>query len=93
MPSTFFGDDLTLVQIGQHAIERDHSLVVGNGLVDLVGDLATCSFGSAWKLASTIFIFCEADQPSVTATFVSASSLIVPIAGLSRAAFSRRTRR
>ena len=36
MPSTFFGDDLALVEIGQHAIERDDPIVVGDRFVDLL---------------------------------------------------------
>ena len=44
-----------------------------------------CSFCSVWKLASTIFIFWKLTRRSGTDTCVSASILMVPIAGLSPA--------
>ncbi len=42
-----------------------------------------CSFDSVWKLASTMFIFWKLTRRSVVETFVSASSLMVPMSGLS----------
>ena len=34
-PSTFFGDDAALVDVGEHAIERDDAFVGRNRLFDL----------------------------------------------------------
>ena len=43
----------------------------------------SCSFGSSGKFASTIFIAVKLTRRSLTETFVSDSSLMVPIDGLS----------
>ena len=88
MPSTFFGTIgllSTLASTRSSAITRSSS---GIALSICAMISRTCSFGSVGKFASTIFIALKLTSRSSSATFVSASSLIVPIAGLS-SAFAR----
>ena len=76
--------DLALVEIREHAIERDHALVVWNRLVDLGSDLANLLLRQRLEIGLDDLHVLEADQAlGRRDTFVSASSLIVPTAGLS----------
>ena len=62
-PFDVLRDDLTLVQIGEHPIERDHSLVIGNGLVDLPGYFADLLFLQTLEVGFGDLHLLEADEP------------------------------
>src|SRR5262245_40901061 len=82
-PSTFFG---TIWLLSRFASTRSSAITRSSSGSDLsMSDVIslTFSFGSVGKFASTIFMFEKLTSRSATATFVSASSLTVPSAGLS----------
>ena len=77
-------DDLALVDARQHAVERNHAIVLRDALGDLGDDLAaTCGLASVGKFDSVIRSTAKSTSRSATDTLVSASTLIVPSAGLS----------
>ncbi len=55
--------DLALVDVGQHSIERNHAFVVGNGLVDGVGDLANLLLGQGLEVRLGDLHLLKAHQP------------------------------
>ena len=86
MPFDVLRHDAALVHVGEHAIERDHPLVVWNRLVDRRRrSRAPVPSAASGSWLRTIFICWKLTSRSVTDTLVSASSLIVPSAGLSPA--------